>query len=142
MTLKSTLRRTISADTMLSSGSSGLYRIRMSRGDPHGKIWRHIRRPGFERVACVGSVEIIRLSGRIGSMVVVGSFARGASRFVCPDRNLHDSAVMKSSLVSWSSTVEEERDNIAVRATRGFEIFVRPCSNVNPIKTKRALIGT
>lgn len=73
---------------------------------------------------------MIRLSGSTGSIVVLGSFARGANKFVCPDRNFHDSAVMNSSLGSRSSTAVGDRDRIAVRATRGFAILVRPCSTI------------
>jgi len=54
----------------------------MSRGDPQGKICRHIRRPGFVRVDCVGGDDTIRLRGSTGATEVKGSFAREAKRFV------------------------------------------------------------
>ena len=79
-------------------------------------------------MGCVGPNDTIRLSGRTGTVEIVGSFARGARRLVWPARKFQESEVMYSSFGSSSSTDAELSDNIAVRATRGFAILVRPCS--------------
>lgn len=98
----------------------------MSRGDPQGKICRHIRLPGFVRACGCGiDIGVIWPSVSTGVVDSVGSPTRGASRFCCPARKFHESAVMYSSSGSGD---DGARDKIAVRATRGLTILDRPCS--------------
>ena len=87
----------------------------------------HIRLPGLVRAECAGGYDMILLRGSTGAVEVEGSSARGANIFIWPARKSQEFSVINSSFGSSSRNVGF-RDSIAVNATRGFAILVRPCS--------------
>jgi hypothetical protein len=102
--------------------------MRMSSGDPQGKMCLHILRPGFVLGACAGADDTMCVNGSTGVTDSAGSPARGANRLLCPARKFQDSEVIYCSSSLGCSNTEPLSDNIAVKATLGLTFLVLPCS--------------